>query len=148
VVVAGPGTGKTRVLSYRIAYLIETGQARPSQILDITFTNKACREISRRVSGLLKDRKGPVPEIKTFHGWAAAFIRRLNGPERFLMDERDSKELLGSATRDLKIRGLGKRNCTRWSPGSSRSGQFSHWKTSLSAGYGGRIQRRMRGVGL
>ena len=53
LVVAGPGTGKTRVLSYRIGHLIETGAAKPDQILAMTFTNQAAKEISERVSRLL-----------------------------------------------------------------------------------------------
>ncbi|MBW1926308.1 MAG: UvrD-helicase domain-containing protein, partial [Deltaproteobacteria bacterium] len=53
LVVAGPGTGKTRVLSYRIGRLVETGTARPDQILAMTFTNQAAKEISERVSRLL-----------------------------------------------------------------------------------------------
>src|SRR5215211_856146 len=76
LVLAGAGTGKTRVLTTRIAHLIATGKARPFDILAVTFTNKAAREMRERVAGLI----GPVAEgmswLGTFHAIGTKILRR------------------------------------------------------------------------
>ena len=75
LVLAGAGTGKTRVLTTRLAHLLLTGRARPYQVLAVTFTNKAAREMIERVSGLL----GQSVEglwLGTFHALAARLLRR------------------------------------------------------------------------
>lgn len=64
VVVAGPGTGKTKTLTTRIAHLVASGKARPEQILALTFTKKAAEEMRSRVAALVS---GSVPHISTFH---------------------------------------------------------------------------------
>jgi DNA helicase II / ATP-dependent DNA helicase PcrA len=74
LIVAGAGSGKTRVLTRRIAHLIQTGQARPHEILAITFTNKAAREMKDRVAELI----GPTAErmwISTFHSSCVRILR-------------------------------------------------------------------------
>lgn len=78
LVLAGAGTGKTRVLTYRIAYLIMQNIAQPDQILAVTFTNKAAKEMSERVTELLMDAHalGSAVNLGTFHALAARILRR------------------------------------------------------------------------
>ena len=74
LVLAGAGSGKTRVLAHRVAWLVATGQARPSGILAVTFTNKAAREMRARIETIL-DRPIGGMWVGTFHGIAHRFLR-------------------------------------------------------------------------
>jgi DNA helicase-2/ATP-dependent DNA helicase PcrA len=74
LVLAGAGSGKTRVLTCRIAYLIQSLGIRPANILAITFTNKAAQEMKIRLSGMLKDFKSPW--VSTFHSSCALILRK------------------------------------------------------------------------
>ena len=76
LVLAGAGTGKTRVLTTRIAHLIATGSAWPSQILAVTFTNKAAREMKERIGHLLGDVAEGMPWLGTFHAIGTKILRR------------------------------------------------------------------------
>ncbi len=75
IVVAGPGTGKTMTLSHRIAYLIQLGQASPGQVLALTFTNKAAREMEERISNLLHEQTDVAVWVSTFHGFCLQVLR-------------------------------------------------------------------------
>lgn len=79
LVLAGAGTGKTRVLTTRLAHLLHTGKAWPSQILAVTFTNKAAQEMKERVSGLLGGAPVEGWWLGTFHALAARMLRKHAG---------------------------------------------------------------------
>ncbi len=76
LVLAGAGTGKTRVLTTRIAHLLTTGRAYPGQILAVTFTNKAAREMKNRIEGLMGRVVEGMPWLGTFHSISAQMLRR------------------------------------------------------------------------
>ena len=76
LVLAGAGTGKTRVLTTRLAHLLNTGRAYPSQILAVTFTNKAAQEMKERVSQLMGGQPVEGWWLGTFHSLAARMLRR------------------------------------------------------------------------
>ena len=76
LVLAGAGTGKTRVLTTRIAHIIATGKSYPSGILSVTFTNKAAREMKERVTHLVGAVAEGMPWLGTFHSISAKILRR------------------------------------------------------------------------
>ena len=76
LVLAGAGTGKTRVLTTRIAHILATGQAFPSQILAVTFTNKAAREMKQRIGLLIGEAVEGMPWLGTFHSIGVKLLRR------------------------------------------------------------------------
>ncbi len=76
LVLAGAGTGKTRVLTTRIAHILETGRAWPSQILAVTFTNKAAREMKERIGVLVGGAVEGMPWLGTFHSIGVKILRR------------------------------------------------------------------------
>ncbi len=77
LVVAGAGSGKTKVLTHRIAYQLATGRARPDQIIAITFTNKAAAEMRERVRALVPTTRGMW--VSTFHSACVRILRREHG---------------------------------------------------------------------
>src|SRR3954462_10206756 len=76
LVLAGAGTGKTRVLTTRIAHMLSLGRARPSEILSVTFTNKAAREMKERVGKMVGQVVEGMPWLGTFHSIGARILRR------------------------------------------------------------------------
>src|SRR4051794_18725040 len=107
LVVAGAGSGKTRVLTHRIAHLIEELGVSPFAILAITFTNKAADEMRHRVEALV----GPVARkmwVSTFHAACVRILRRdaarLGYPSSFsIYDQADAERLTGYVIRDLGL---------------------------------------------
>ena len=97
-VVAGAGSGKTRVLTYRISYLISQAGVAPWKILAITFTNKVANEMRNRVLKIVPDAAKDLT-IKTFHSFAAYFLRQeidaLGYPSNFtILDEEDQTKII------------------------------------------------------
>lgn len=107
LVVAGAGSGKTRVLTRRIAHLIETGDAQPEEILAITFTNKAALEMRNRVLELVGPRARSM-QVSTFHSACVRILRRdgaaLGLSSSFtIYDQADSLRLITLIIKDLDI---------------------------------------------
>ena len=107
VVYAGAGSGKTRVICSRIAYLIKEKNEFPSSILAVTFTNKAAKEMEERVESIL----GQAPKnliISTFHSFCARFLRLFASDAGYtnhysIYDDKDSKSLIKQIMKDLHI---------------------------------------------
>ncbi len=102
IIVAGPGTGKTRTLTRRIAHLVSHRFVDPGTVLAVTFTNRAAREMQQRLEDLLGHTAGRV-RVSTFHAFALDVLRQhasaANLPEDFhLVDQAGELELLRSAT--------------------------------------------------
>ncbi|MGH2740492.1 MAG: ATP-dependent helicase, partial [Actinomycetota bacterium] len=111
LIVAGAGSGKTRILAHRIAHLIREQEVPPQAILAITFTNKAAQEMAQRVGGLLGSRVARGMWILTFHSTCVRILRReheiLGIPSHFsIYDEADSERVVKSV---LKALGLDER---------------------------------------
>ncbi len=108
LVLAGPGSGKTRVLTHRIAYLIGEMGVRPWHILAVTFTNKAAREMARRVQSLLGERDSQGILLGTFHAICARILRReaehLPLDSNYVIyDADDQVRLVKAVIRDLNL---------------------------------------------
>ncbi len=107
LIIAGPGSGKTRVIAHRIAYLIDREGVPPYRVLAVTFTNKAAREMRDRVEGLLGEAARDVV-LGTFHSVCARFLRidggRVGLGRGFnIYDEEDQQALMRRALNDLGL---------------------------------------------
>ncbi len=105
LILAGAGSGKTRVLTHRIAHLVGTGQAQPSEILAITFTNKAAQEMRERVETLV-GRRSKAMWVMTFHSACARMLRsdadKLGYTRGFtIYDQADSLRLVKACMEEL-----------------------------------------------
>src|SRR4051794_4799641 len=107
LILAGAGSGKTRVITFRIAYLIGDGHAEPDQVLAVTFTNKASQEMRERVEALIGDAASRV-WLSTFHSLCARLLRReapkINLSRDFVIyDSSDQVAVVKQAQRELGI---------------------------------------------
>jgi DNA helicase-2/ATP-dependent DNA helicase PcrA len=81
LILAGAGSGKTRVITHRVAYIVTTRRVPPSAVLAVTFTNKAANEMRGRVGALLEDSNlDSLPDISTFHSFCVRMLRRDGDP--------------------------------------------------------------------
>ena len=140
LVLAGAGTGKTRVLTTRFAHLLMTGRAWPGQVLAVTFTNKAAREMRERVAAIL-GRPAEGLWLGTFHSLCARMLRRhaeLVGlsPAFTILDTDDQmrllKQVMDAAGVDVK----------RW-PAPGLMAAIQRWKDRGLAPGKSRSKRRM-----
>ncbi|GAA3137340.1 DNA helicase PcrA [Streptosporangium carneum] len=128
LIVAGAGSGKTRVLTHRIAYLLAERGAQPQEILAITFTNKAAREMKDRVDALIGPRSAAM-WVMTFHSACVRILRReakrLGFPSGFsIYDQADSQRLMAMVCREMDL------DPKRYPP-RSFSAQVSNFKNEL-----------------
>jgi DNA helicase II / ATP-dependent DNA helicase PcrA len=114
LVLAGPGSGKTRILTHRIAHLISQMKVNPYNIVAVTFTNKAASEMRSRVENLLEGRLQGL-QIGTFHATCARLLRREwqhtpYGSDYLIFDSDDQISVITQALKDLNI------DSKRWKP--------------------------------
>ena len=126
LVLAGAGTGKTRVLTTRIAHILAQNQAFPSQILAVTFTNKAAREMKHRIGNIVDEVVEGMPWLGTFHSIGAKILRQHSelvdlNPSFSILDTDDQirllKQLIQAEDIDVK----------RW-PARQLAGLIDDWK--------------------
>lgn len=108
LVLAGAGTGKTRVLTTRIAYILERGLAFPSQILGVTFTNKAAREMKERIEKMVGPEQTQGLWLGTFHSLCVRILRRhaalLDLPDNFtILDADDQIRLIKQLLKEYEV---------------------------------------------
>ncbi len=129
LILAGPGSGKTRVITRRISYLVRSVGIPPWHILAITFTNKAAGEMHSRVSSLLTMKQARSVTIATFHSFCARLLRRYAEfiglpPGYSIYDTADQKRSVKNALEDLEIH-------TRNFPPAGVLATISHAKNNL-----------------
>ncbi|MDP3746964.1 MAG: UvrD-helicase domain-containing protein [Phenylobacterium sp.] len=126
LVLAGAGTGKTRVLTTRLAHILATGKARPWELLAVTFTNKAAREMRERITHIIGPQAEGLRWLGTFHSVAAQILRRhadLVGLKSnyTIIDNDDQERLIKQVLEAENI------DPKRWTP-KTLAGMIDHWK--------------------
>ena len=126
LVLAGAGTGKTRVLTTRLAHILATGRARPWELLAVTFTNKAAREMRERITAIIGPQAEGLRWLGTFHSIAAQILRRhaeLVGLKSnyTILDDDDQERLLKQVLEAENV------DSKRW-PAKMLAGMIDHWK--------------------
>ena len=107
LILAGPGSGKTRVITYKIAYLLEENKAKPWEILAITFTNKAAKEMKMRLENLIEEDIKSM-QISTFHSFGLRIIKEnhefFNLNKNFtILDETDSISVIKKIVKEMNL---------------------------------------------
>lgn len=146
LVLAGAGSGKTKALTHKIAFLLEQGLAAPNEVLAVTFTNKAAREMESRVYDLLKQVDYPIHEpltISTFHSFGAKILRRHAkelgyGTQFTIYDESDQSQMVKKVLKELNIADsqLEPKQAQRWINYKKSDVKGDHFR----AGFGPRAQ--------
>ncbi|HRD46183.1 MAG TPA: UvrD-helicase domain-containing protein [Caulobacter sp.] len=126
LVLAGAGTGKTRVLTTRLAHILATGRAKPWELLVVTFTNKAAREMRERITHIIGPQAEGLRWLGTFHSVAAQILRRhaeLVGLKSTftILDDDDQQRLIKQLLEAENI------DAKRWTP-KHLAGLIDHWK--------------------
>jgi len=126
LVLAGAGTGKTRVLTTRLAHILATGRARPWELLAVTFTNKAAREMRERITHIIGAQAEGLRWLGTFHAIAAQILRRhaelVGLKSNFtILDTDDQERLIKQVLEAENI------DAKRWTP-KTLAGLIDHWK--------------------
>src|SRR5438067_4162046 len=108
LILAGAGSGKTRVITYRVVHLVEGIGVRPDSILAVTFTNKAADQMKFRVRNLLQASRSGDPLISTFHSLCVRILRReidaLSYTRAFtIYDDSAQLQVVKAAMKDLKV---------------------------------------------
>jgi DNA helicase-2/ATP-dependent DNA helicase PcrA len=108
LILAGPGSGKTRVIVHRVAYLLEVEHVHPYNVLGVTFTNKAARELRERLAGLVGPEQARGLSVGTFHSNCARWLRRDikhlgRDPGFAIYDDNDQIDIVKQVLSDLEI---------------------------------------------
>ena len=126
LVLAGAGTGKTRVLTTRLAHILATGRAKPWELLVVTFTNKAAREMRERITAIIGPQAEGLRWLGTFHSVAAQVLRRhaelVGLKSNFtILDTDDQERLIKQVLEAENV------DAKRWTP-KTLAGLIDHWK--------------------
>src|SRR5919202_1739317 len=108
LILAGPGSGKTRVIVHRVAYLLEVEEVSPANVLAVTFTNKAARELRERLDTLVGPRQARGLTVGTFHAICARWLRRDikhlgRDPGFAIYDDNDQIDLVKQVLKEFDI---------------------------------------------